>query len=217
MVVSAGGEARARGVASRWPLASRLPVLVQRARAATRRSDRATQARRYLVGSDYGSLPDPAQYPDLVRVFVDAQRDYLEDRLYLIGARVVGPRGSFEVVEMTDAPPGHGRRARAARRVGAKLAAGGRARGRVGARAAARLHLRGARRAHAARRARAPLRRALRHPRLLRPADLAPRALAGDALASLRGGALAPQPRARLPEPLRGRARTRLQVGGRRP
>ncbi|HEX7173747.1 MAG TPA: AAA family ATPase, partial [Pyrinomonadaceae bacterium] len=105
MVVSAGAEARSRVVASRWPLASRLPVLVQRARAAARRFDRATAARRYLVGSDYGSLPDPAQYPDLVRVFVDAQRDYLEDRLYLIGARVTGPRASFEVIEMTDAPP----------------------------------------------------------------------------------------------------------------
>jgi hypothetical protein len=102
---AAGSEEILRRAASRWPLASRLPVLVQRARAAVRRLDRSTEARRYVAGADYGSLPDTAQHPDLVRVFVDAQRDYLKDRLYLVAARVVGPRGNFEVVERTDAPP----------------------------------------------------------------------------------------------------------------
>ncbi|HEX8498949.1 MAG TPA: AAA domain-containing protein, partial [Pyrinomonadaceae bacterium] len=72
---------------------------------AVRRLDRTTEARPYLVGADYGSLPDPAEHPGLVRVFVDAQRDYIEDRLYLVAARVAGPRGAFELVEMTDAPP----------------------------------------------------------------------------------------------------------------
>jgi hypothetical protein len=94
-----------RRAASRWPLATRLPVLAQRARAALRRLDRTTEARRYIVGSDFGSLPDAGQYPDLVRVFVDAQRDYLRDRLYMLAARVSGPRASLEVVETTAAPP----------------------------------------------------------------------------------------------------------------
>jgi len=105
LVPAPGREELARRAASRWPLATRLPVLVQRARAALRRLDGRTEARRYVVGSDFGSLPDTARYPDLVRVFVDAQRDYLRDRLYLLAARVVGPRDSLEVVEMTDAPP----------------------------------------------------------------------------------------------------------------
>jgi hypothetical protein len=100
-----GREELLRRAASRWPLATRLPVLVQRARAALRRLDRRTEARPYVVGSDFGSLPDTGQYPELVRVFVDAQRDYLRDRLYLLAARVVGPRGVSEVIETTVAPP----------------------------------------------------------------------------------------------------------------
>ncbi|HEX8353467.1 MAG TPA: hypothetical protein VF611_11235, partial [Pyrinomonadaceae bacterium] len=102
---AAGQEEAARRAASRWPLGGRLPLLVQRARAAVRRLDRSTEARGYLLGADYGSLPDPAEHPGLVRVFVDAQRDYIEDRLYLLAARVAGPRETSEVVEMTDAPP----------------------------------------------------------------------------------------------------------------
>jgi hypothetical protein len=105
LVAAAGREAALGRASARWPLASRLPTLVQRARAALRRFDRTVEARRYFAGSDYGSLPDPAQYPDLVRVFVDAQRDYLRDKLYLVAARVVGPSGASEVVEMTGGPP----------------------------------------------------------------------------------------------------------------
>ena len=102
---AAGGEETLRRAAARWPLGGRLPALVQRARAALRRLDRSTEALPYLLGSDFGSLPDPAEHPGLVRVFVDAQRDYIEDRLYLVAARVTGPRATEEVVEMTDGAP----------------------------------------------------------------------------------------------------------------
>src|SRR5256714_1495853 len=105
MNTTEGSEETLRRASARWPLASRLPLLVQRARAAVRRHDRTFEARRYLLGSDYGSLPDPAEHPGLVRVFVDAQRDYIEDKLYLVAARVAGPRESAEIVEMTLAPP----------------------------------------------------------------------------------------------------------------
>ena len=100
-----GREEEARRVGSRWPLAARLPLLAQRARAAVSRLDRSVASRRHVVGSDYGSLPDTSAYPDMVRVFVDAQRDYLQDRLYLLAARVVGPHGASEVVEMAAGPP----------------------------------------------------------------------------------------------------------------
>ena len=100
-----GREELLRRAAARWPLAARLPVLAQRARAALRRLDRRTEARSYVLGSDFGSLPDPARHPGLVRVFIDAQRDYLKDKLYLVAARVVGPSAAREVVEMTAAPP----------------------------------------------------------------------------------------------------------------
>ena len=110
-----GLEETARRASARWPLGGRLPLLAQRARAAVRRLDRSTEAKPYIVGADFGSLPDPAEHPGLVRVFVDAQRDYIEDRLYLLAARIAGPRETAEVVEMTDAPPTTETRARAAR------------------------------------------------------------------------------------------------------
>jgi hypothetical protein len=100
-----GREAEVRRIGARWPLGSRLPVLAERARAALSRFDRRITARPFLSGADYGSLPDHSKYPDLVRIFIDAQRDYLADRLYLVAAHVAGPRGASDVVEMTaDAP-----------------------------------------------------------------------------------------------------------------
>jgi hypothetical protein len=100
-----GRDAQAGRLAARPALARRLPLLVQRARAALRRFDPSIESRRFLCGSDYGSLPDDATYPNLVKVFIDAQRDHLEDRLYLISALVTGPCGSTQIIESTDAPP----------------------------------------------------------------------------------------------------------------
>lgn len=86
-------------------LAGRLPLLNQRARGAVHRFDRTVEAKPFLIGSDFGTLPDTNQYPDLVRVFLDAQTDYLNDRVYLLSAVVAGPAKSVEVCEMTaDAP-----------------------------------------------------------------------------------------------------------------
>ncbi|HWS87483.1 MAG TPA: AAA domain-containing protein [Pyrinomonadaceae bacterium] len=102
---AAGKEEFVRRASARWPLAGKLPLLVQRARAAVRRLDRSVESRPYILGADFGSLPDPAEHPGLVRVFVDAQRDYIRDRLYLLAARVVGPRETIGLVEMADAPP----------------------------------------------------------------------------------------------------------------
>ncbi|HLL74715.1 MAG TPA: PD-(D/E)XK nuclease family protein, partial [Pyrinomonadaceae bacterium] len=105
MTPSAGREADCERAAARWPLGKRLPVLAQRARAALRRLDRQTEARPYLLTNDWGSLPDDAQYPNLVKVFVDAQRDHLQDRLYLLSCLVAGPQGAFEITELAGAPP----------------------------------------------------------------------------------------------------------------
>src|SRR5262249_36724467 len=58
-----------------------------------------------LLGAGFGSLPDPQRYPDLVKVFIDAQHDYIADRLYGLAALVAGPEKTAEVVEMTTAPP----------------------------------------------------------------------------------------------------------------
>lgn len=103
--VAEGREADVARIGSRWPLNSRLPVLTQRARAALGRHDKSIERRPYLYGTSWGSLPDTNNYPDLIKVFIDAQRDHLQDRLYLLSGLIVGPKGSFKVIEMADAPP----------------------------------------------------------------------------------------------------------------
>ncbi|HEV2880945.1 MAG TPA: AAA domain-containing protein [Pyrinomonadaceae bacterium] len=98
-------ESDVERIGARWPLGSRLPVLAQRARAALKRLDRDTEAKRYLLGADWGSLPDEGQYPNLIKVYVDAERDHLEDKVYLLAGIVAGPSGSLEIVENTSTRP----------------------------------------------------------------------------------------------------------------
>jgi hypothetical protein len=92
-------------ICARWPLGTRLPVLAQRARAALKNHDAGVEAKRYMLGADWGSLPDEAQYPNLIKVYVDAQRDHLEDKVYLLAALVAGPAGASEIVEHTQTKP----------------------------------------------------------------------------------------------------------------
>src|SRR5712691_11185257 len=105
MVPAPGREQDITRLSTRWPLGGRLPVLVQRARAAVQRDAPGIEAKPFLLGSGFGSLPDPQRYPDLVKVFIDAQHDYIEDRVYLLAALVAGPDKTAEVVEMTTAQP----------------------------------------------------------------------------------------------------------------
>jgi hypothetical protein len=104
-VCAHGRETDLARISARYPLNQRLSLLVQRARAALRRFDPSIELRRFLYGSGYGSLPDETLYPNLVKVFVDAQRDHLEDRLYLLSALVVGANGTTEIIKSTGAPP----------------------------------------------------------------------------------------------------------------
>jgi hypothetical protein len=92
-------------IGARWPLGTRLPVLAQRARAALKALDASVEAKRYMLGADWGSLPDEAQYPNLIKVYVDAQRDHLEDKVYLLSALVAGAAGAREIVEHTPMKP----------------------------------------------------------------------------------------------------------------
>jgi predicted RecB family nuclease len=68
MAPTSGREGECEKISLRWPLGGKLPTLVQRARAALRRYDRTVEARSYLIGSDFGSLPDTERYPDLIKV-----------------------------------------------------------------------------------------------------------------------------------------------------
>jgi hypothetical protein len=90
---------------NRWPVAPNLPFLVQRAKAALRHFDPNADYRSYLVGSGFGTLPSDEEYPNLVKIFFDAQRDYLQDRVYMISALVIGPRGEKVVISCADSPP----------------------------------------------------------------------------------------------------------------
>ena len=109
-----GREALVRHVSRTWPVGPRLEELAHRARRYRQWRGDAIEALRYIPSKGYGSLPysDAEHNPNLVRIFVDAQHDYLQDRLYLIGSLVVGnEHGSpgvsrrRSIVAMTDAPP----------------------------------------------------------------------------------------------------------------
>ncbi|HXF97938.1 MAG TPA: AAA domain-containing protein [Gaiellaceae bacterium] len=93
-------------LAAEWPLGANLDLHVQRARAVARNWHAEVEWRPWIHGSGFGTLPDPEAFPGLVRVYLDAQHDFLEDRVYLAAGLVVGPRGRREVLEITDGPPG---------------------------------------------------------------------------------------------------------------
>lgn len=91
---------------SNWPIGPNLPILIQRAKAALHHQDKSMGYHGYLVNSNFGVLPDDTKYPDLIKIFFDVQRDYLRDRLYLLSALVVGPKGSKTIVNFSNTPPG---------------------------------------------------------------------------------------------------------------
>jgi hypothetical protein len=108
-----GKEALVKQLAGSWLVGPRLDELVHRARS-FRRSVRhdGTQALSYIPGKGNSSLPvaKPDLNPNLVWVYLDAQHDYLEGRVYLLGALVVAckdgsPVDRRAVVRMTDGPP----------------------------------------------------------------------------------------------------------------
>lgn len=96
---------KAKTLNKSWALSGKMPIINQRARAALHRFDKQTDFRSFIIGSDFGTLPDTNRFPELVRVFVDTQHDYLSDRLYMFSAVVAGPARVREICEIADAPP----------------------------------------------------------------------------------------------------------------
>lgn len=111
---AAGRKETAAAIARTWPVGPRLEELVHRARRYRGWQGDDISFLRYIPSKGYGSLPysAPDHNPNLVRVFIDAQHDYLQDRIYLIGSLVVAnvagvpdPSRREVVVEMADGPP----------------------------------------------------------------------------------------------------------------
>ncbi|WP_435018571.1 AAA domain-containing protein [Tundrisphaera sp. TA3] len=113
LVPAPGREALVKRLAATWPVGPRIDELVHRARSFRKavRKD-GTQSLGYIPGKGNSSLPvsRPGLNPNLVRIYLDAQHDYLEDRIYLLSALVVacrdgGPVGRRCIIHVTDGPP----------------------------------------------------------------------------------------------------------------
>ena len=78
-----------------------LDLVVQRAKKVTSSFDQTVESRPYLLTPHFGYLPNRDEYPDLIQVFLDAQQDYILDRLYLLAAGVHGSRLKSDWAQMS--------------------------------------------------------------------------------------------------------------------
>ncbi|MGI8482863.1 MAG: PD-(D/E)XK nuclease family protein, partial [Thermomicrobiales bacterium] len=109
-----GKETLSRHLAATWPVGPRLDELIHRARRYRDFMKDPIESISYIPGKGYGSLPysDAEQNPNLVRIYIDAQHDYLNDRLYMVGALIVASERGIEhphrrrsVVRLSEASP----------------------------------------------------------------------------------------------------------------
>lgn len=113
LVPSPSREAQVKQLSATWPVGPRLDELIHRARSfcASVKKD-GKRSLSYIPDKGNSSLPAtrPDLNPNLVWLFIDAQHDPLEGRIYMIGAYVVACKdgvafGKRTVVRMTDGPP----------------------------------------------------------------------------------------------------------------
>jgi len=107
LTVTSGQEAVVKTLSETWPIASKIDRLVQRAARVLSRfeADKNHLSYSYFFDAGRSVLPDDKKYPDLIKIFLDVQTDYLEDRVYLAGARISGPNGTENIVKMTESVP----------------------------------------------------------------------------------------------------------------
>lgn len=115
LVPAAGNQSLTRELATTWPVGPRLDELIHRAkRYQAGFVDSSVDYISYIPHKGYGTLPvhDDEQHPNLVLIHVDVQHDYLQDRLYLLGALVVGhehgetsPERHRSIVRLAETPP----------------------------------------------------------------------------------------------------------------
>ena len=112
LVIEPGREATVRALASRSPVGGRLDELIYRAHSYRRGQGDDRTSLGWVPGGGKGTLPlvDADHHSNLVWVYLDAQKDYVNDRLYLLAARVVAcehgkPVRQESIIEMTTEPP----------------------------------------------------------------------------------------------------------------
>lgn len=114
LIAAPGQEALVRRLSTTPRIGPRLDELVHRARRYRAWKHDDLRSLSFLPGKGYGSLPlsTATLHPNLVRVYIDAQYDYLNDRLYLIGALVVAcadgveaPERRRTIVQLSDGAP----------------------------------------------------------------------------------------------------------------
>jgi hypothetical protein len=86
-----GHETTCRQLAVTWPVGKHLDELIHRAQGYVAWQENRFPEPSYIPHKGYGTLPysGPDLHPNLVRVYIDAQHDYLHDRIYMLGALVV--------------------------------------------------------------------------------------------------------------------------------
>ena len=113
LIATSQGENLLRRLAS-TTVGPRIDELILRARAsrAVRRREPGITSLSYIPSKGHTTLPhtDAAHNPNLVCVYVDAQNDFTQDRVYLLGALVVAHENGVairreRVVHITETPP----------------------------------------------------------------------------------------------------------------
>ncbi len=115
LVPAPGKEALVQQLAATRPVGPRLDELVHRARWYRKRwKHDELAALPAIPNAGYGSLPycDAEHNPNLIRVYIDVQHDYLNDRIYMLGALVAGYENGIEqperrrsIVHLAEKPP----------------------------------------------------------------------------------------------------------------
>ncbi|HEV2128664.1 MAG TPA: AAA domain-containing protein [Thermomicrobiales bacterium] len=114
LVPSPGHSDTCERLAATWPVGPRLDELIHRALRYEHWKTKQGTALSYIPNRGYGSMPhsDAEQNPNLVRIFIDAQHDYLNDRTYMLGALVVAneggrphPKRRRSIARLSDGPP----------------------------------------------------------------------------------------------------------------
>jgi hypothetical protein len=114
LTTSPGQEGLVRRLSATWPVGPRVDELIHRALLYRRWKKDPVEALSYIPSKGHGSLPfcSPEHNPNLVKIYLDVQHDYLQDRIYLLSALVVGYENGLpvserrrSVVKLAETPP----------------------------------------------------------------------------------------------------------------